>query len=263
MATMKISSRRFIVITSLVGIFIIGTLVHMEKIVELYSSRNFSTSSRTTVDVPFTGGAVGTSTSHGSPISHGGDDDQSTQMQNVQGETRTEQEDAMLTSWWRGRQPPSLFNATDFTSNGARHPNGTLGMIVDPSPERLHFPKEDPTMDPSICPLKSISTEFNNATTVQLSFEGEAANIVLQKIRRGVIKSQAFLSGKDYNQEQQQRNASVVSDEETVGNNQTPTTNATSIMAKQRSSRSRILCMIYTFHIGCQSTSRDVGSLFS
>jgi len=58
---------------------------------------------------------------------------------------------------------------------GARHANGSLGLIVDPSPERL---------------LASHTTQINNQTVCDVGIEGHGGRKVLNKVRSGVIASQ-------------------------------------------------------------------------
>jgi hypothetical protein len=154
-------------------------------------------------------------------------------------------------SWWRGRQADNQLNSTDFTRNGARHPNGTLGMIVDPSPERLHLPLDDPTKNPLFCPppaSSSLGVDSSSLSSSPVSFEGAAANIVLQKIRKGILNSRAFL------QDQLMDDSKVEHDKglRAAAENTTST--------QQRRRRSRILCMVYTVYIPGENNHSNVRS---
>ena len=133
-------------------------------------------------------------------------------------------------SWWRGRQAEYLANDTDSTSNGARHPNGTLGMIVDPSPQRLHLPLVNPVNNSLFCPLSN----GENSSSPQAGFEGLEANIVLQKIHMGVVNSQSYLQNQVTDDEKE--NYRQGTDFPLVEENNTAQT--------QR--KSRILCFVYT-----------------
>jgi hypothetical protein len=156
-------------------------------------------------------------------------------------------------SWWRGRQPEHQLNKDDFTRNGARHPNGTLGMIVDPSPERLRE-ADDPTQNPLLCPQG-----VDSSSSSLVSFEGAKANIVLQKIRRGILNSRAFLHDQliitDDSKQQLKHDkgkglrVGVV----TVDENNTTST-------QRRRRRSRILCMVYTVYIPGENNHSNVRS---
>jgi hypothetical protein len=151
-------------------------------------------------------------------------------------------------SWWRGRQADNQLNSTDFTRNGARHPNGTLGMIVDPSPERLHLPLDGPTKNPLFCPHSaSASQGVNSPLSSLVSFEGAAANIVLQKIRKGMLNSRAFLQGQIMDDSKVEHDKGLRA--AAVGENTTST---------QQRRRSRILCMVYTVHIPGENNHSNV-----
>ena len=112
--------------------------------------------------------------------------------------------------WWRCCVPAGTMNLTvSHPHQGARHPNGTLGMVVDPSMERLLKPRDRDTLaqsyaSPVICPPE-------NAT---FGIEGEGGNEVLHKIRRGLQKARKELH--------------------------------TNTSLKNR--QARILCMVYTVH---------------
>lgn len=131
--------------------------------------------------------------------------------------------------WWRGRLSDQEFNDTDFTSNGARHPNGTLGMIVDPSPKRLYGPVDYGSYM-NICPAPQ------NGTMVP-GFEEKETHLALQKIRRGVLKSRAFL---------EKSNHSLADAEEDEDEDDRGMFTVTTTMPRRK--KSRILCMVYTVH---------------
>jgi hypothetical protein len=69
--------------------------------------------------------------------------------------------------WWKGQAR----NASH-PHVGARHPNGTLGMIVDPSPHRLHLFHEDDVDQEVIYP---------NGTMDVAGIEGSGGFEVLKK----------------------------------------------------------------------------------
>ena len=77
--------------------------------------------------------------------------------------------------WWKGQQ---IIAEKDHPHVGAQHPNGTLGMIVDPSVERLgSYVRKDEF----IC--------HDNGPGI----EGEGGYAVLQIIRNGIMKSRQQL----------------------------------------------------------------------
>jgi hypothetical protein len=85
--------------------------------------------------------------------------------------------------WWKGR----IVNVDNLVHPylGARHPNGSLGMIIDPTVERLR------SIDPS--------TIMQNATyicprTNETGLEGEGGHLVLKKIYGGLLESKQQLT---------------------------------------------------------------------
>lgn len=131
---------------------------------------------------------------------------------------------------------------TDLTSDGARHPNGTVGMIVDPSPERLHLPVHDLTTNSLFCPPGPASHHANSSSIV--GFEGKEANAVLQKIRRGVITSRAYLQSLQHSNDHDTFNAAVLEENG----------------SKLQRRKSRILCMVYTVCIPGENNHSNVRS---
>lgn len=81
--------------------------------------------------------------------------------------------------WWLGRIP--VDNSTSIAHHGARHPNGSLGMIVNPSVERLRRPTMETILQISNSTCPDVSSRFG--------IEGEGGNAVLHKIRRGLQKA--------------------------------------------------------------------------
>lgn len=110
---------------------------------------------------------------------------------------------------WLGRDERN--QTTNHPHMGARHPNGTLGMIVNPSPERMgriNKTQLELLWSETLCPKHT-------------NLEGHGGNIALTtKLRPGLQKSLAQLEQ----------------------NSKQGGTNGTS------SSSSKILCMIYTIH---------------
>ena len=81
-------------------------------------------------------------------------------------------------TWWRGRaEHINEEYSGDMTRAGERHPNGSIGMIVDPSPRRL---SADIVVD-----KKRAAPQCASAT---IDVEGEGGAKVLMKIREGILK---------------------------------------------------------------------------
>ena len=82
-------------------------------------------------------------------------------------------------TWWRGRaEHINEEYSGDMTRAGVRHPNGSIGMIVDPCPRRL---SADIVVDKR--------GQLHNARLPQLiDVEGEGSTKVLMKIREGILK---------------------------------------------------------------------------
>jgi len=120
--------------------------------------------------------------------------------------------------WWKGQAR----NASH-PHVGARHPDGTLGMIVDPSPHRLHLFHEDDVDQEVIYP---------NGTMDVAGIEGSGGFEVLKKIRTGLSKSREFL--KMQQQAIDDGKASFVSTQDNV---------------TVTSRRSKVLCLVYTVYI--------------
>jgi len=149
-------------------------------------------------------------------------------------------------SWWRGKIHDDQISENDFTSNGARHPNGTLGMIVDPSPHRLQLPLDDPKKNPLFCPPTT--------TTSQDGFEGEEAYLVLQKVQRGIINSKAFLENINIGRAQHEESQGADDGNEQKEVEQVHDEDEKNILSRRRR-KSRILCMIYTAHLPHSNSS--------
>lgn len=97
-------------------------------------------------------------------------------------------------TWWRCCGPPTS-TAANLTHPhmGARHPNGSLGMVVDPTVKRLRKP-------PS--PRAMIANDSNRSILCpkggqRYGIEGEGGNAVLHKIRRGLKKAQTELRARN------------------------------------------------------------------
>ena len=115
-------------------------------------------------------------------------------------------------SWWRGRDKNTLHN--EHPHKGALF-NGSIGIIVDPSPEQLQSffalsekEKNELIDQLLLCPKNKTDTLI----------EGWGGNEVLQKIKRGVRKSMQYVNGSDDNN-------------------------------LSRNCSSKILCMIYTVNL--------------
>lgn len=81
--------------------------------------------------------------------------------------------------WWIGRIP--LDNSTPIVHQGAKHPNGSLGMVLNPSIGRLRRPT-----------MKMVIQKFNSTCPdahSKFGIEGEGGNSVLRKISRGLGKA--------------------------------------------------------------------------
>ena len=147
--------------------------------------------------------------------------------------------------WWRG-QGHALFqtNASinvsvmDKTKThlGARHPNGTVGMIVNPSTQRL---KPINYNDYLLYHEKDICTSGTNVGS-----EGVGGHKVLEKIKHGIHASSTFLNY----QQQAIRNLTTTT---IISSNLTATVPVIGLhntIMTARAKRSRILCLIYTVH---------------
>ena len=87
-------------------------------------------------------------------------------------------------NWWRGHCVTPNPNMTH-PYLGARHPNGTLGMIVNPSIERLQpIPFQTFTRASHICPTDSEE---------HTSIEGYGGHMTLNKIQSGLMESKQYL----------------------------------------------------------------------
>ncbi|KAL3817392.1 hypothetical protein ACHAXA_005027, partial [Cyclostephanos tholiformis] len=152
------------------------------------------------------------------------------------------------TDWWRGNgvQIPINISTVDLTYAGARHVNGTLGMIVNPSTQRLK------PFDYTSCLHQKTSNIKDYNTICPLTKEGiggVGGHKVLEKIKRGVMRSREFLK---YQQEAiRQIHHTMISDSELtktlpMGMKTLPTGMNN---MKPRAKKSRILCIIYTAHL--------------
>ena len=125
--------------------------------------------------------------------------------------------------WWIGT---SQVKNMSHPHMGARHYNGTIGMIVDPSPNRLRAFQLDDVDREVICPNADKDAD---ADADRAGVEGKGGHKVLQRIRSGIKRSQDFMK------KQQQ-----MVDE---GKFSAKDSNVT------RQSRSKILCMVYTVYL--------------
>jgi hypothetical protein len=145
------------------------------------------------------------------------------------------------TDWWRGRgvQIPMNVTIVDLTYAGARHPNGTSGMIVNPSTQRLK-PFDYTT---HLQRQKTSNNKEYNATCPKTKegIEGVDGHEVLEKIKRGLLRSREFL--KDQQEAIRQSRHIMASD-----SNVTETFPIGIKNTMARAKKSRILCMIYTAH---------------
>jgi glycoprotein-N-acetylgalactosamine 3-beta-galactosyltransferase len=125
----------------------------------------------------------------------------------------------------------------DLTYAGAKYSNGTLGLIENPSPQRLARynrtnlgNNNNGSSGSIICPLS------------EYGIEGAGGHKVLLKIKRGLEKSRKFI---------QLQAETIISDVSSTSNN----TNLTSTVfigqgnITARARRSKILCLVYTTHL--------------
>jgi len=135
-------------------------------------------------------------------------------------------------NWWRDQKTNRYSNTSNHPHVGARHPNGTLGMVVDPSPSRLQ--PFDYTNDESysglIDPALLCPNNLNESDSSSLRIEGEGGHKGLLKIRQGILKSRKQIADAD-------------------------DTNGTS--GKKKKQKSKILCMIYTVHLKTEDGTFD------
>ncbi len=164
-------------------------------------------------------------------------------------------------TWWRGNNSMSL---VEHPHLGAMHKNGTLGMIIDPSPLRMRLfdPKEnndDIIQHSVLCPV------HDNATKLQrIGIEEEGGSKILQMIKGGIVKSKEFLRLQDVAIDEmidsvimQNRTLNL-----TINPNLTLTVPIDSSMNKNvtsaRAKKSKILCMVYTVHLPPDYDNRNV-----
>lgn len=85
--------------------------------------------------------------------------------------------------WWIGRI--SLDNSTPIVHQGAKHPNGSLGMILNPTTQRLRRPTAQSMMAKfkAMCPHPG----------TRYGIESEEGNLVLHKIKKGLEKAKREL----------------------------------------------------------------------
>ena len=134
----------------------------------------------------------------------------------------------------------------DLTGAGARYPNGTFGLIVNPTTQRLTRYNRtklgiigNGTTGNAICP----STEYG--------IEGAGGHKVLEKVKRGVQKSREFLQL----QLKAMNDSVVTSDSTKSGITSGSNSNLTSTIVigenniTARAKRSSILCLVYSTHL--------------
>lgn len=90
--------------------------------------------------------------------------------------------------WWIGT---SQVNNMSQTYMGARHSNGAIGMIVDPSPNRLRAFQLDDVDREVICPNADEGADADTDAD-RAWIEGKGGHTVLQRIRSGIKRSQDF-----------------------------------------------------------------------
>jgi hypothetical protein len=130
--------------------------------------------------------------------------------------------------WWKGRDD-NLTRRQTHPDMGALF-DGQSGMIVNPSVARL----ETLDIQANDAAYRSVEDKILCPSNDDYAVEGKGANIVLQKIKGGLSKSIQFLQSFDPSKNNNHANN---------GNN------ATIGMVKSiRKRKSRILCMVYTFH---------------
>jgi hypothetical protein len=142
--------------------------------------------------------------------------------------------------WWRVRQGHNVnVSVMDKTKThlGARHPNGTVGMIVNPSTQRLKPINYNDYL--LLYHEKDICTSGTNVGS-----EGEGGHEVLEKIKHGIHASSTFL-----NYQQQVilnlTNTTIISSNLSAT---VPVIGLHNTIMTARAKRSRILCLIYTVH---------------
>ena len=147
-------------------------------------------------------------------------------------------------NWWReqevGDDDENESRFQNHPHRGAMH-DGLAGMVVDPSPDRLEkftFDKSNVMLNETVqqnvlCPLLTNSNDY--------AVEGEGGMKVLEKVKGGLLKSIQYMSGKDqgiYTDTKGYHSA-----EEHLNLNFTKQSSG-----RRKGRRSRILCMVYTFH---------------
>jgi len=154
--------------------------------------------------------------------------------------------------YWRGIANNNI-NASH-PHIGARHPDGTLGMIVDPSRDRLHFfnHSNDGGGGSSLIDCKVLCPMDDANREKATGIEGKGGNKVLQKVKRGILKSHQFTSLQEEAIVKRSDPSTIINSTSTLTvnieqNSKIGTDNATTLIV--RAKKSRILCMIYTVHL--------------
>mmetsp|Transcript_24807 Transcript_24807/g.28672 ORF Transcript_24807/g.28672 Transcript_24807/m.28672 type:complete len:494 (-) Transcript_24807:229-1710(-) len=155
---------------------------------------------------------------------------------------------------WLGRISDEVLAKLSHPHLGAKHPNGTLGMIVNPSPSRLH-PLDLTNMNVDNPSLYMINKKIlchpkaknnhqidTNKDEEEWGIEGEGGNKILQKVKLGLENSQEFIKTQreTFTSTVEKKSAPFVGKKcrnDKLG------------PGKPRAKPSRILCMVYAVHL--------------
>ncbi len=168
-----------------------------------------------------------------------------------------ESDDNNIHTWWRGNN--AMLSSLSHPHLGAMHQDGTLGMIIDPSPLRLRL------FDPRQNHDDIIQQKVLCPPDANVGIEEEGGNKILQKIKGGIVKSKEFLRLQQTAIDEimiEDASTNATSATLTKKTNLTMTVPIYSTINKNittaRATRSKILCMVYTVHLPPNYDNRNV-----
>lgn len=166
-----------------------------------------------------------------------------------------EKEEEYAPAYWRGHVQSRLQSNLTHPHRGARHPNGTEGMIVNPLLSRLG--SFDPLDIKSTFIMDNVTCPRDKLSNLVPGIEGKGGHKVLQRIRQGIHKSRQFIKA-------QEQAMKKLGDTSTAKSKSNPNDTESIIIQGNeiaRARKSRILCMIYTVHYPTPENNFDNSNL--
>mmetsp|Transcript_11216 Transcript_11216/g.14079 ORF Transcript_11216/g.14079 Transcript_11216/m.14079 type:complete len:515 (+) Transcript_11216:46-1590(+) len=156
--------------------------------------------------------------------------------------------DNIRNNWWRwdevgnhdDYENDSRFH--DHPHKGAMH-DGVAGMVVNPSPDRLEkitFDKSNLKLNQTVkqnvlCPSRTNDNDY--------IIEGEGGRKVLEKVKGGLLKSIQYMNSEDEDDDE-----GTDTHTHYIAGEQSHLNLTKQSRGRRKGRRSRILCMVYTFH---------------